>query len=223
MPGRPLLLACALACGCMRVGTTSVRVHDPSWVALHGERGEVVLPAGAPGAVVLQEGVLRGTPYQILAARAPGGALRLRCVACNGREHLLVDGAGGVKPASEAPLRTPPALVVPYDLCFRYGAGRARPCRVPSHAALAIPWDNVASARRERVPPRGLGAFLVAAGAVDLALAGVIVAGVAGGDAPRGQRLTVGLATGALAAALIGAGLWHRLAPAHVEELRPPP
>lgn len=230
----PAVLAFASA-GCLT--TTQVRVRDPTRVGVHVQRGdafaEVLAPGKAPRTAVATEGqywwFLSKLHYQVHAVRETSGALALRCEECGvarwplrgQREVLLVGPEGNLTPSFGRPTLTRETLVVPYDLCFvDVRRHRHRFCRVMTHTRIAIPWTNVAEARRRVKPVRWAGAWLTAMGAAFLG-AGALAVSPALDGLSKGWRAAIAVPSFTVGAAFAGAGIWILAAPVREEVLLP--
>jgi hypothetical protein len=235
----PLFLAACLPAGCFTFTTTQVRVVEPSQVGLRAPGfaagQDVIAPAGPPQTAVIGAGELLDwmqlRPFEIVAVRDDGGALRLDCEACGAAgwprrttgSIELMSADGTVRPTLLPAMATRDLLIVSHDSCFVQG--RHGYCTVGARTELAIPWHNVARAEQVTQPSRALGVMLLSMGSFAVT-GGSLLLSPAFADRSRDGglpvRATIGVPMVALGTAALIGGLWALLSPAKHHPLRAP-
>lgn len=223
--------------GCFTVSTASVDVRTPSEVALATPDGQPLLPASAAPE---RSTVVRGDywewlsrrPYEIVAAREPGGAIDLQCDACAKTTMPFASGETEVALLDEAghARETPSWLVdldgetrvlrVGYDVCMRRNESGPG-CDAPARTSLIVPTGDVLVVRRRVEPVRIWGAMLLAASAGFLTMSAVAMASDAAGSTAA-QRLPWAIGFAIPGALLASVGGWEAFSAARVETWSPP-
>jgi hypothetical protein len=225
VPFRSLVFAIACT-GCFRISTSEVQVRDPAQATLERPTGEPLLDAGASVAVVDQGQYwyfLSREPYEVVAARAPTGAISLHCEACAaGTTSLaLLDDAGRAMPAFSQMVDVGASHVaVSYEgACMLRGR---RTCHVPVHARLVVPTSDVVEVRRRAEPLRVWGYLLLGMSVLAVGALSIWAITPGRGDSVGGRAPFAALASVPFVT-IGGIGLWHIVTPAEEEVWRPTP